>query len=91
MTKALRPRMCAAARAVLGWSMYELALRAGVAYSTVADFERGARSPIRNNLAAIKRAFEYSDIEFIDADGRWGVSWINDAGERESATLPHAQ
>ncbi|HEY1746965.1 MAG TPA: helix-turn-helix transcriptional regulator [Xanthobacteraceae bacterium] len=53
-----------AARALLGWSQTELARRASVATSTVADFERGQRSPVTNNLEALKLAFEKEDITF---------------------------
>lgn len=90
MADVLRPRACAAARAVLGWSMSDLAGRAGVAYSTVADFERGARVPILNNLRAIKQALGQADIEFIDDGQRWGVAWLDEACERQSVTLPYA-
>jgi transcriptional regulator with XRE-family HTH domain len=53
-----------AARALLGWSQSELARRASVATSTVADFERGQRSPVTNNLEALRLAFEKEDITF---------------------------
>lgn len=46
----MTPRQCAAARALLGWSQSDLALAAEVAVSTVADFERSARTPIAVNL-----------------------------------------
>src|SRR5271163_4791068 len=53
-----------AARALLGWSQRDLARKASVATSTVADFERGQRSPVTNNLEALKLAFEKEDITF---------------------------
>lgn len=53
-----------AARALLGWSQQELARRSSVATSTVADFERGHRSPVPNNLEALKSAFEKEGIRF---------------------------
>ena len=55
-----------AARALLGWSQRALAQRAGVALSTVADFERGFREPIQNNLHAIVKSFEKERITFSD-------------------------
>lgn len=57
------------ARGLLGWSQSELAERAGVARATVADFERGARTPIDNNLKALRNAFEEAGIEFTFKDG----------------------
>jgi len=53
-----------AARALLGWSQSDLARKANVAVSTVADFERSARSPVANNLDAMRAAFEASGITF---------------------------
>ena len=60
----LTPAQSRAARALLGWSQTELARRASVATSTVADFERGQRSPVTNNLEALKLAFEKEQITF---------------------------
>lgn len=42
------------ARALLGWSQQELAKNANVGPSTVADFERGQRTPVANNLQAMR-------------------------------------
>lgn len=54
---------------MLGWSQSELAEAADVSRATVVDFERGARVPHRNNLAAIRRALETAGIEFISENG----------------------
>ena len=51
------PAQIRAARALLGWNQQELARRANVAASTVADFERGKRLPVPNNLEAMCTAF----------------------------------
>ena len=61
---------CRAARAWLDWTQQELARRAGIGISTVRDFEKGERTPIPNNLAAIVRALETGGIEFIDEEGK---------------------
>ncbi|MRG54587.1 helix-turn-helix domain-containing protein [Phyllobacterium sp. SYP-B3895] len=53
-----------AARALLGWSQADLAQRARVGVSTVADFERGARVPVTNNLDAMRAGFESAGITF---------------------------
>jgi len=53
------------ARALLGWNQQELARRANVAASTVADFERGKRLPVANNLDAMRIALENGGISFL--------------------------
>ena len=58
-------KQCRAARALLDLSQGNLAEAAGVGRSTVADFERGARSPVPENLAAIRAVLERFGIEFI--------------------------
>lgn len=54
-----------AARALLGLSQQELAKRAKVATSTVADFERGYRNPVANNLQAMREALTAEGISFL--------------------------
>jgi transcriptional regulator with XRE-family HTH domain len=54
-----------AARALLGWSQTDLAKRASIAVSTVADFERGQRDPVANNMTAITTAFKSENIQFL--------------------------
>ena len=65
------PAQCRGARAMLGWSQTTLAKEAGVGLSTVLDFERGTRTPIPNNLTAIRRVLEAAGVKFI-ADGKSG-------------------
>jgi transcriptional regulator with XRE-family HTH domain len=50
-------------------SQWDLADTAGIGRSTVADFERGAREPIPENLAAIRAVLEAAGIEFIPENG----------------------
>jgi DNA-binding XRE family transcriptional regulator len=59
------PEQIKAARALLAWSQQELATEARVATSTVADFERGTRTPVANNAQAIRQALEAKGLEFI--------------------------
>ena len=66
----LAPEQSRAARAWLGWDQEELSRRAKVGLSTVRDFERGARTPITNNLGAMQRAFEAAGITFLFRDDR---------------------
>ena len=53
-----------AARALLGWSQADLAKRAKVGPSTVADFERGHRTPIANTATAMRSALEEAGVTF---------------------------
>lgn len=63
-----RPEQCRAGRALLNWSQEELAKRARVAKQTLADFERGARSPYPRTLADIREALEDEGVEFTNGD-----------------------
>ena len=60
---------CKAGRALVGWSQTDLADAADVGLSTVRDFETGKRTPINNNLSAIKSALETAGVEFIAQNG----------------------
>ena len=48
-----------------GLQSRDLAKRANLAASTVADFERSQRTPVANNLAAMRDALEQSGISFL--------------------------
>ncbi|MGE6699623.1 helix-turn-helix domain-containing protein [Hyphomonas sp. NPDC076900] len=61
----LAPLQIKAARALLAWSQQDLAKAAGVAQSTVADFERGVRQPVPNNVAAMRNALEMAGVNFL--------------------------
>ncbi|HEY0838237.1 MAG TPA: helix-turn-helix domain-containing protein [Azospirillum sp.] len=65
----ISPAQCRGARGMLGWKQGDLGEAAGVTRQTVLDFERGARTPHRNNLLAIRRALEEAGIEFIPENG----------------------
>ena len=53
------------ARALLAWSQRDLANQASLAVSTVADFERGFRAPVPNNLEAMRTALERAGVSFV--------------------------
>lgn len=59
------PYQCRAARALLNWTQTDLAKKAGVAVSTVADFERQSRQPINNNVRAMQRALEEAGVHWV--------------------------
>ena len=60
----MSPEQCRAARAWLDWTIAELAERAHVGISTIRSFEGADRTPIQNNLDAIRRALEEEGIIF---------------------------
>src|SRR5580658_7363821 len=62
------PAQCRAARALLGWSQAELADASKVATKTIADFERGDRTPYERTLADLRQALEIARIEFTNGD-----------------------
>lgn len=66
------PRQIRAARGLLGWTRTELADRAIVSTTTVADIERGDVNPRASTLGAIILTLEQAGIEFLrgDAEGR---------------------
>jgi DNA-binding XRE family transcriptional regulator len=61
----LAPEQSRAARGWLAWTQEDLAKRASVSLSTVRDFEAGRRVPIKNNLDAMRLAFEIAGIAFV--------------------------
>jgi transcriptional regulator with XRE-family HTH domain len=72
--RSISPAQSRAARGWLGWSQGELAKRASVSLSTVQDFERGQRTPISNNMAAIRGALETAGVRLVfDRKGAAGV------------------
>lgn len=60
---------CRAARALLAWSQDQLEQASSVAKKTIADFERGARSPYPRTLADIRSALESAGVIFIAENG----------------------
>ncbi len=65
----LTPAQSRAARALINWSQPQLAEASGTGVSTIRDFETGKRTPIANNIAAIRAALEGAGITFLPNDG----------------------
>ena len=77
----LSPEQCRAARGWLGWSQEELSRRARVGQSTLKDFEGGRRTPMRNNLEAIRAALEAAGVRMVfGAGGEPAGIAVGDAG-----------
>lgn len=60
---------CRAARALLGWSQEDLERHSKVPKKTIADFERGARSPRVQTNEVLQRTLEASGLLFIPQNG----------------------
>lgn len=74
MAAMLTPAQCRSARGWLNWTQAELAKSANVGLSTVRDFESEIRTPIQNNLAAIRRALdEGGGMAFLKATDALGA------------------
>ena len=74
----MTPEQCRAARGWLDWPQQELAKRATVGLSTIRQFENGIRTPIANNLSAMRRAFE--DAGIVLNDDPAGITYRGDPG-----------
>lgn len=61
----IAPEQSRAARGWLNWTQEELARRSHLSLSTVRDFEKGRRIPIRNNLEAMRLVFEIAGVSFL--------------------------
>ena len=62
----MTPEHCRAARGWLDWSQTDLSKRANIGLSTIRQFENGIRTPITNNMLAMRRAFEQAGITLTD-------------------------
>nr|WP_046868044.1 XRE family transcriptional regulator [Microvirga massiliensis] len=86
----LTPRLCRAARALVGFEQTDLASASGVSKSTIGAFEikdEGARLTTMNNRALIE-AFERAGLQFIPENGGGpGVRLRDPTGGRHSRAL----
>jgi len=65
----MTPAQCRAARALLDLHVVHVADAAGVAHTTVSDFENATRKPRQSSIEKIRKALELSGIKFIDSNG----------------------
>ncbi len=80
----MSPEQCRASRAWLGWTQPELAEKAGVGVATVKDFERGSRTPMANNLKAMRAALEAAGVTLL-FDGDKAVGLTTDEADRKDS------
>ena len=69
----LTPEASRAARALLGWSMRDLAAAAAVAIGTVQSFEAGEKTPHGTTLAKLVAAYDAHGVEVISDTDRAGA------------------
>ncbi len=65
----LSPAQIRAARAILDWSLDDLATASEISRPTLARVESGAANPHDDTMRAIRRAFESRDLQFLTDDG----------------------
>ena len=76
-----------AARKLLGWTLFQAAVKAKVSESTVGKFETGAHRPLDLRIDAIQRAFEAAGVEFVDS-GSAGVKLKHGVEARQKLADP---
>jgi transcriptional regulator with XRE-family HTH domain len=65
------PAECAAARKLLGWSQYDLAIKMLVSTNVISQFESRVRLPWLLDLGELQRAFEARGVIFVEENGDW--------------------
>jgi transcriptional regulator with XRE-family HTH domain len=76
-----------AARRLLGWTLFQAAVKAKVSESTVGKFETGAHRPLDLRIVAMQRAFEAAGVEFM-LSGPLGVRLRNAVSDRTALAEP---
>ena len=73
LLKMVTSEQCRAARALLGWTQEELAIRASVARRTIVEFEQGSRALQVRTRYAIAMTLENSGVVFMVDEESSGV------------------
>ena len=60
---------CRAGRALVKMTQTQLAEASNVSLRSIIHFEKGERTPVPNNMAALRSALEAAGVEFIDRNG----------------------
>jgi transcriptional regulator with XRE-family HTH domain len=88
----LTPAQCRAARGWLDWTQKDLADRARVSMSTIRDFESGKRTPIANNVEALRRSIEAAGVSLVFRKGKpVGIAAMDDPADDEGITAASAE
>jgi transcriptional regulator with XRE-family HTH domain len=59
------PRHVRAARAYLGWNLYKMQEKSGLALDTISRYERGAKGVLPKTVAIMYRTFEREGVELV--------------------------
>lgn len=62
----ITPEQCRMARAGLNMTQADLARRADVSSATIAEFEKGRRTPYDRTVRDIQRVLEEEGVTFVD-------------------------
>jgi transcriptional regulator with XRE-family HTH domain len=65
----ITPEQCRAARALLGWTQYDLEAKAKVTQKTIANFELSKGTPQDETVTKLEAALEKAGVEFIAENG----------------------
>jgi len=72
----ITPQSCRAARALLGWSMRDLARRSGVSLGAVNRLEGGAARPRRRTAKKVIDAFAAQGVQIVDETAYTGAVMV---------------
>ena len=81
----LTPAACRAARALLEWTIDDLAEHAGIGRATVATYESGKRPAFASTEQKIIDAFTANGVEITNGDGT-GARLLNARPKRRKTT-----
>ena len=73
---AITPQACRAARALLGWSMRDLASRSGVSLGAVNRLEGGEATPRRGTAKKVIDAFTAHGVQIVDEAAYTGAVMV---------------
>lgn len=73
---AITPQACRAARALLGWSMRDLAGKSGVSLGAVNRLEGGAATPRRGTAKKVIEAFLEHGVKIVDEAAYTGAVMV---------------
>ena len=85
MAHPLHPNQIRAARAMLDWSMVDLARAAQISVSTVKRVEHGGAQPVSDHIVGVIHiALKTQGVQFLTDDGSGPGVWLKPRGENPS-------
>lgn len=73
---AITPQACRAARALLGWSMRDLASQSGVSLGAVNRLESGEATPRRGTAKKVVDSFLTNGVQIVDEAAYTGAVMV---------------